>query len=127
MKEKFIAYCGKKFRLEWYFDNREKSEALEYYEQLTIDRQKKVAHLFTLLGDSGQIFNKEKFLSEGDQIYVFKTTDDRFFCFFFEGARVIITNAYEKKTKKMPPREKRRALKIKADYIKRCNDGDYYG
>ena len=127
MKEKLVAYHGKIFRLEWYFDSREKSDGLEYFARLTIDRQKKIAHLFTLLGDNGKIFNEEKFRYEGDQIYALKTSDDRFLCFFFSGARVIITNAFEKKTKKMPPREKRRALKFKADYIKRCNDGDYYG
>jgi|AMWB02.1.fsa_nt_gi phage-related protein len=126
MREKLIAYRGKKFTLEWYFDDKEKSEVLEYFENLTRDRQKKLIHLFLLLGDSGKIFNKEKFRSEGDQLYAFKTSDDRFLCFFFDGAKVIITNAYEKKSKKMPPREKQRALKAKSDYIKRCKDGDYY-
>ncbi len=126
MKENLIAYRGKKFSLEWYFNSQDKSEALEYFAELTCDRQKKVVHLFCLLGDMGKIFNEEKFRNEDDQIYAFKTSDDRFLCFFFDGAKVIITNAYEKKSAKMPPKEKIRALKAKADYIKRCNDGDYY-
>ena len=74
----------------------------------------------------GAISDEEKFRNEGDQIYAFKTSDDRFLCFFFDGAKVIITNAYEKKTKKMPPREKQRALKAKSDYTKRSKTGDYY-
>ena len=82
--------------------------------------------MFRLLGDSGKIFNKEKFRNEDDQIYAFKTSDDRFLCFFFDGAKVVITNAYEKKTQKMPAREKERALKAKADYTKRIKDGIYY-
>jgi len=127
MKEKLVAYCGKKFTLEWYCDDQEKSEVYEYFIALTHDRKKKLIHLFYLLGDNGKIFNEEKFRNEGDQIYALKTTDDRFLCFFFDGAKVIITNAYEKKTAKMPQREKQRALKAKAAYIKRCKDGDYYG
>lgn len=119
MKEKFIAYLGKKFTLIWYSDDREKSEALEYFESLTPARKKKVAQLFLLLGDSGKIFNKEKFCYEGDQIYALKPQPDRFLCFFFDGSRVIITNAYEKKTKKIPSREKERALKAKENYEKR--------
>ena len=126
MKKKLVVYRGKKLRLEWFFDDRGKSVSLEYYAQLTIDRKKKIAHLFTLLGDNGKIFNEEKFRNEGDQIYALKTSTDRFLCFFFYEAKVIITNGYEKKAKKIPTREKRRALKIKANYIKRCNDGDYY-
>ena len=126
MAKDFIAYKGQKLTLEWYFNAQGKSESLEYYEDISRDRQKKIGNLFRLLGDSGKIFNKEKFRNEGDQIYAFKTSDDRFLCFFFDGAKVVITNAYEKKTQKMPAREKERALKAKADYTKRIKDGIYY-
>ena len=57
-QEKLIAYRGKKFSLEWYFNTQEKSEALEYFTELTHERQKKVVHLFCLLGDMGKIFNR---------------------------------------------------------------------
>jgi hypothetical protein len=33
---------------------------------------------------------------------------------------------YEKKSDKMPPREKEQALKAQDDYIKRCKKGIYY-
>ena len=126
MKKKFIAYPGSVFIIEWYFDNKGKSEALEYFNELPIERQKKALHLMYVLANLGKIFNEEKFRNEGDQIYALKPTPDRFLCFFFEGAKVIITNAYEKKTAKMPIREKQRALKNKADYKARCNEGTYY-
>jgi len=74
----------------------------------------------------GKIVNKEKFRYEGDRIYAFKISPDRFLCFFFEGAKIIITNAYTKKTTKMPQKEKQRALKAKEDYIKRYGGGKYY-
>jgi hypothetical protein len=126
VKEKLIAHRGKIFTLEWYFDAQGKSDAYEFFTKLTRDRQKKIVHLFCLLGDVGKIFNKEKFRHEDDQIYAFKTSEDRLLCFFFDRAKVIITNGYEKKSTKMPPKEKMRALKAKADYIKRCKNGDYY-
>lgn len=126
MKKKIIAYEGKQYLIEWYFTDKGKSEALTYFETLPSDRQKKFAHLLLLLGDSGKIFNQEKFRHEGDQIYVFKPSPDRFFCFFFDGAKVIITNAYEKKSAKMPLKEKERALRSKEDYIKRIKKETYY-
>jgi phage-related protein len=126
MDEKFIAYKGKKFTIEWYHNVKKESEALEYFEELTPDRQKKFAHLLYIMGEMGQIRNEEKFTSEDDQIYAFKPQPDRFLCFFFAGGKIIITNAYEKKSQKMPPKEKERALKLKADYINRVKGGAYY-
>jgi len=126
MKKELIAYEGNEYTIEWYFNDRGKSEALGYFESLPNDRKKKFVHLLTLLGDSGKIFNQEKFRYEGDQIYVFKPSPDRFFCFFFDSAKVIVTNAYEKKSAKMPPKEKDKALKVKENYIKRVKEGTYY-
>ncbi len=126
MKKEFIAYKGKKYIIEWYFNDREKSESLTYFESLSTDRKKKFFFLLAMMGDQGKIFNEEKFRYEGDQIYVFKTSPDRFFCFFFDGAKVIVTNAYEKKSAKMPPKEKDRALKAKEYYIIRVKKGTYY-
>jgi phage-related protein len=126
MKKNFIAYKGTKFEIEWYFDDRGRSDVLDYFGNLSIDRQKKLFYLLRHLGDKGKIFNIEKFRNENDQIYAIKPAPDRFLCFFFEGSKIIITNAYEKKTDKMPPREKERALKSKADYIQRCKKGIYY-
>jgi phage-related protein len=126
MKKPIVAYKGKEYLIEWYFNDKDKSEALDYFASLPDNRQKKLAHLLLLLGDSGKIFNQEKFRHEGDQIYVFKPSPDRFFCFFFDGSKVIITNAYEKKSAKMPVKEKERALKSKENYIKRVKGGTYY-
>lgn len=111
MKKNFIAY---------------QSSVFAYFKELSFDRQKKALHLLSILSDAGKIFNEEKFRYEGDQIYAIKPAADRFLCFFFEGSKIIITNAYEKKTAKMPQREKQRALGNKADYIKRCKMGSYY-
>ncbi len=126
MKNNFIAYKGDKFEIEWYFDSRGRSDSRDYFRNLSVDRQKKFFYLLRHLGDKGKIFNIEKFRHEEDQIYAIKPAPDRFLCFFFEGSKIIVTNAYEKKTKKMPPREKEKALKARADYIQRCNKETYY-
>jgi len=78
------------------------------------------------MGDSGKLQNEQKFRNEGDQIYAFKPSPDRFLCFFFTGSKIIVTNAFEKKTDKLPIKEKERALKYKADYIKRVKGDIYY-
>lgn len=45
------------------------------------------------MANVGKIYNEQKITYEGDQIYAFKPTPDRFFCFFFEGSKIIVTNA----------------------------------
>lgn len=126
MTKKLIAYKGTEFTIEWYFDGQGKSAALKYFEGLSQDRKKRLIHLFYILGDMGKIFNEEKFRHEGNQIYAIKPAPDRFLCFFFNGSKIIITNAYEKNAAKMPPREKQKALKAKDDYTQRCKEGTYY-
>ena len=100
-KKSRIAYEGEEFTIEWYLDGKGKSQPKEYYNDLSEDRKDKFFHLAKMLGDTGKIFNKEKFRHEDDQIYAFKPQPDRFLCFFFTGSKVIITNAFEKKTDKL--------------------------
>lgn len=126
MEKKTIAYQGSKFTLEWYFDDRGKSGVGEIFMKLPLKRQTRFLKLFRLLGDHGKIFNKEKFRNEGDKIYALKASGDRMLCFFFDGAKVIITNFYEKKSAKMPLKEKQKSLIARESYIKRCKEEAYY-
>lgn len=126
MKKNCIVHKGDEFTIEWYFNDRGKSAALDYFLELPAERKKKLTHLFYLLGSMGKLNNIEKFRYEGDQIYAIKPSSDRFLCFFFDCAKIIVTNAYEKKSDKMPAGEKQKALKAKDDYIKRCKKGTYY-
>lgn len=75
-----------------------------------------------MIGDLGQIRNKEKFRNEGDKIYAFKPQPHRFLCFFFEGRKIIM-----KKQQKLPSGEKERALRCMQDYQERVKKGIYYG
>lgn len=47
-------------------------------------------------------------------------------CFFFSGKKIIVTNAFHKKSNKLPPPEKDRALKYKKDYELRVKEESYY-
>lgn len=125
-RKEFVAFEGKKFIIEWYFNNRGKSSALDYFESLDDDEQMKLFALFELLGTTGEIKNKTKFRYEDDKIYAFKPQPHRFLCFFFKGHKVIVTNAFHKKTDKLPANEKDRAVKFKNDYEERIKRGDYY-
>lgn len=125
-KIEYIAFEGEKFTVAWYFDQRGKSISLEYLESLADQEQAKLFQLIKLIGDRGTIVNKTKFRNEGDKIYAFKPQPHRFLCFFFEGSKIIVTNGFHKKSDKLPPNEKERALKIKQDYETRVKRGDYY-
>ena len=125
-RPEYIAFEGEKFTIEWHFDNRGKSISLDYLESLEEEEQAKLFELLKLMGNAGIIKNKKKFRNEGDKIYAFKPQPHRFLCFFFEGQKIILTNAFHKKADKLPRNEKDRALKIKNDYETRVKRGDYY-
>jgi hypothetical protein len=124
--KKYIAYMGRLYTIEWYFDQRDKSKARDYYNDLSDDRKRKAMALFKLMAEHGSIMNRTKFVNEDDGIYAFKPQPDRFLCFFFTGKKIIITNAFFKNVQKMPPQEKERALRAFKDYELRIKNGTYY-
>jgi phage-related protein len=125
-KKEYIAFEGNEFTIEWYFDKNDKSIALDYFESLDEQNQITLLKLFELMGNMGEIKNKTKFRNEGNKIYTFKPQPHRFLCFFFTDGKIVVTNAFHKKTDKLPRNEKDRALKIKDDYEIRVKRGDYY-
>lgn len=122
-----IAYPGSKFTVEWYYNEKGKSEALNYYKKLDDTERAKILALFVRIGDHGKINNKEKFRNEGDDIYAFKADQERFLSFFMKGKKIIVAHAFRKKSQLLPPKEKDIAIKRKDDYIQRCEKGEYYG
>jgi len=123
----YIAYIGKFFTIEWYFDENGKSQSFEYYEGLSDLQKRKLLVLFKRIGDFGKIHDKTKFNFEGDSIFAFKPQPDRFLSFFVKDKKIIIANGFHKKTQKLPSIEKEKALKYKNDYLKRTSKGTYYG
>jgi hypothetical protein len=127
MNKEYVAYDGRFFTVEWHFDAKGQSQALKYYQALDMGDRIKVLKLFKRMGDAGSIKDKTKFVYEGNKIYAFKPQPDRFLCFFFEGRKIIVTNAFKKKQQKLPKKEQERALKVRGSYIKRAEIGEYYG
>ena len=125
-QKEYIAFEGKKFTIEWYFDSKGRSISLDYFESLDDEEQAKALSLFKLMGNIGEIKNKTKFRNEGGKIYAFKPRPHRCLCFFFDGKKIIITNSFHKKSDKLPIKEKDKALKIKKDYEERVKRGKYY-
>ena len=68
-----------------------------------------------------------KLVDKKEKIYEFKPLVERFFNFFYEGKKIIITNAYRKKGQKVNQRELDKAKDMKKDYESRSKGGHYYG
>lgn len=124
--KEFIIYSGPQFTIEWFYSANGKSQAKDFFDNL--DREEKLGafELFKTMGNIGKILNITKFRHEGDGIYAFKSKPNRFLCFFFSGKKIIIANAFEKKTDKLSPTEKGKALTCQKDYKNRTKQGNYY-
>lgn len=122
----YIAYGGNAFTIEWYFDESGKSQALDYLLKSSPEMQKKLFYLIKRIGDNGKINDITKFRNEGDKIYAFKPQPDRFLSFFVQDKKIIITNAFRKKSDKLPDNEKLKAVKCRMSYLKRNQEGNYY-
>ena len=125
MKE-YIAYEGDSFTVEWFFDKHGKSEALDFFESLSNAQKRKTLMLFKRIGDFGKISDITKFRNEGEKIFAFKPQPERFLSFFYSGKKIVITNGFQKKSQKLPKKEKDLALRRKKDYESRVTNGDYY-
>ena len=124
--KEFVIYRGPIFTLEWYFNAKGQSQASDFYQNLDARERRRVLFLFKRMGDIGQISDQTKFRNEGDKVFAFKPQPYRFLSFFVSGSKIIVTNAFRKKTDKLPLGEKEAALKAMADYISRTQKGDYY-
>lgn len=125
MKE-YIAYQGEKFTIEWYYSQNGESQPLEFFKKLSPLEQQKFFFLVKRIGDFGFISDKTKFRNEDDGIYAFKPQPNRFLSFFFEGGKIIITNAFVKKSQKLKKQDKESAISARADYLERIKEGTYY-
>jgi len=126
IKKDYIAYRGKIYTIEWYYDESGNSQAYDYLLKLDPDIQKKIFYLFKRMGDNGKINDITKFRNEGDKIYAFKPQPERFLSFFVSGKTIIVTNAFRKKSDKLPENEKIKALNYRESYIRRIKEGKYY-
>ena len=127
-KEEYIYYQGDKFQVEFYFTETGEIPAKEYLENTPLNIKIKLAVLVKRIAEAGKIFDITKFrmVDHKEKIFEFKPKGYRFFNFFHEGRKVIITNAYMKKSQKVSRKALEKAKTIKKDYISRVKRGIYY-
>lgn len=118
-KNNNLIYEGQYHRVEWHYDEKGYSQPYEYFVKSNSNQKRKFLILIKKMADFGVIFDKTKFRNEGDGIYAFKPQPDRYLCFFFDDKKIIVTNAFKKKSDKLPICEKEKALKIMRAYKER--------
>lgn len=118
-RENCTVYVGKFYRVEWYYDEKGYSQAYDYFLSIPDVQKRKFLILVKKLSDYGKIFDQTKFRNENDGIYEFKPQPDRFLCFFCSDKKIIVTNAFCKKSRKLPVIEKKRAIDCRANYYTR--------
>ncbi len=89
MSKQYVAYKGEAFQIEWYYDSRGSSQAMDYYAELDVEDRIKVMKLFKMMGDVGRIGDITKFRSEGDKVYAFKPQPHRFLSFLYRAKRLL--------------------------------------
>ena len=127
-KEDYIFYQGKRFQVEFYFTGDGFMPAKEYLESVSLGARVKLAALVKYIAEEGRIFDITKFriVDPKEKIYEFKPLDCRFFTFFYEGGKIIITNGYMKKSQKVSRGDLEKGKNYKRDYIRRVKGGAYY-
>lgn len=127
-KAEHIFYQGKKFQVEFYFTEKGKIPAKEYLEDTSLNVKVKLAILVKYIAEHGKLFDIAKFrqVDSKEKIYEFKPVGYRFFSFFYKGGKIIIANAYMKKSQKVSRKDLEKAKIIKKNYIARVKGGIYY-
>ncbi|MFH0754495.1 MAG: type II toxin-antitoxin system RelE/ParE family toxin [Candidatus Omnitrophota bacterium] len=117
--EKFLVYSGDWYSVYFHAQTNGCSEVFNYYKGCNDATRASLLYLVKRMADVGQIYDETKFRLEDKQakIYCFKPKDERFFCFFLIGRKIIITSAYSKKKQKLDLRELMKAIKIREEYL----------
>lgn len=127
-KEEYVFYRGQKFQVEFYFTESGRMPARDYLEDTPLEIKAKLAALVAYIAECGRFFDITKFrmVDSSEKIYEFKPLGHRFFNFFYDGGKIIITNGYVKKSQRVSDKDLERAKGLKRDYIDRVKGGRYY-
>ncbi len=116
--EHFLIYAGERFSVYFHAEAEEVSKVYEYYQDCDDVTRASLLYLVKRISDHGQIYDETKFRIEDKEhkIYCFKPRQERFFCFFFSGKRIIITSGHTKKKQKLDRNELEKAVRIWREY-----------
>lgn len=128
-ESEYVFYRGTKFQVEFYFTDKGALPAKEYLDNLDHKIKAKLGALVVRMAEEGRIFDETKYreVDKDAKVFEFKLMAYRFFNFFYKDRRILITNAYRKKSQKVDPRELQKAINMKKDYERRRREGSYYG
>jgi phage-related protein len=115
-----------KWEVEYYITSTGKAPAKDFIESLPVKLKAKVFRDIDLLEEFGTEITMphSKPLREGVHELRVRLGKDRsrILYFFFRDQKIILTNGFIKKTKKVPPAELEKALKFKADHERRFSE-----
>jgi len=117
--ENFLIYKGEHYAVYFHAEAKDSSSVNEYFECCDDVIQASLLFLVKTIAETGRIYDEKKFRIEDRQnkIYCFKPREERFFCFFFTGKKIIITSAYTKKKQKLDRHELKKAIQIRREYF----------
>ena len=127
-EEEYLFYVGERFQVEFYFTDTGQMPAKEYFEKADNSVRAKLATQIKRIAEEGRLYDKTHYNLEDreNKIWAFKPHRDRFFNFFTDDKRIIITNAYRKQKQKVSKKDLEKAISLKRDYLKRKKAGEYY-
>jgi len=117
--QNFLVYRGEYYSVYFHAETKDSSSVHEHFECCDDVTQASLLFLVKTIADTGRIYDERKFRIEDrkNKIYCFKPREERFFCFFFAGKKIIITSAYTKKKQKLDREELRKAIQIRGEYF----------
>ncbi len=133
LEQEFLVYEGEYFEVEFYFNN--KGNILIWSDFINLIDREQATFLATVEkianAPPGVIHPKTIFNIEDskNKIWAIKFGKNRFCSFFYEGKKIIITNAYKKKSQKNTRKEAlqiKKASQYKKDYQNRIKIDTYY-
>lgn len=117
--ENLLIYQGMHYAVYFHAETPGSSGVYNYFESCDDATQASLLFLVKTIGDTGRIYDETKFRYEDkrNKIYCFKPRDERFFCFFLPGKKIIIVSAYSKRKQRLDRNELKKAIKIRKDYF----------
>ena len=117
--EDFLVYGGEHYSAYFHAEAKDSSSVHDYFEACDDATQASLLFLVKRMADMGRIYDEAKFRIENkhNKIYCFKPRQERFFCFFFTGKKIIITSAYTKKKQKIDRNELNKAIQVRNQYF----------
>jgi len=115
----FLVYSGPRYSVYFHAEANNSSEVYSYFKNCGDVTQASLLHLAKVMGEEGRIYDETRFRNEDkkNKIYCFKPKQERFFCFFLAGRKIVISSAYTKKQQKLDRKELKKAVQIRKQYI----------